>query len=160
MEHMWDDIIQLDELLGGTGNFGTVQGMKITHRRKKAVIDTGSSNTLLSDANTIFLCCLIAQDIEVYQQLILKAWNLHANQKRDSLTDLLKQCLIKPSENDVLEHPFSWKGFHLGDTCQKSLGWLVSPQVELATFGFEDSTLPLLYNMSAPKLSAFVLTVN
>ena len=161
MEYMWDDIIKLDELLGGTGNFGTVQGMKITPEGvKKALIETtgGNSSTLLSDANTIFLCCLIAQDIEVYQQLILKAWNLHANQKRDSLTDLLKQCLIKPSENDLLEHPFSWKGFHLGDTCQKSLGWLVSPQVELARF--EDSTLPLLYNMSAPKLSAFALTVN
>jgi hypothetical protein len=76
----------LDELLGGTGNFGTVQGMKITHRgsKKKAVIETtgGNSSTLLSDANTIFLCCLIARDIEVYQQLILKAWNLHDNQKR------------------------------------------------------------------------------
>lgn len=113
MEHMWDDISLLDQHLGGTGNFGT----------------DGGSN--ISDTNRIFLCCLIAREIDIYQQLILKAWNLHANQKRDSLTDMFNQCLIKPSENNAsLEHPFSWKAFQQGVTCQKSLRWLASSQAE------------------------------
>jgi hypothetical protein len=151
MEHMWDDISQLDQLLGGTGDFGTVQGTKITHRKisNKTTLsgtDGGSNSTRISDTNRIFLCCLIAREINIYQQLILKAWNLHANQKRDSLTDMFNRCLIKPSENNASwEHPFSWKAFQQGATCQKSLGLLVLSQAELATFGFDNSTLPLLF---------------
>ena len=158
MEHMWDDISQLDQLLGGTGNFGTVHGTKITHREnsnKTTLFDTDGGNnisTRISDTNRIFLCCLIAREMEIYQQLILKAWNLLANQKRDSLSDMLNQCLITPSENNVLEYPFSWKAFQLGATCQKSLRWLASSEAqaeELVTFGFDNSTLPLLYNSSS-----------
>lgn len=154
MEHMWDDISQLDQLLGGTGNFGTVHGTKITHREnsnKTTLFDTDGGNnisTRISDTNRIFLCCLIAQEIEIYQQLILKAWNLLANQKYDSLSDMLNQCLIKPSENYVLDYPFSWKAFQQGATCQKSLRWHASSQAEeQATFGFDNSTLPLLYRL-------------
>jgi hypothetical protein len=137
MEHMWDDIIQLDQLFGGTGNFGTYQEVKITHRSEKNAVFL---STDISDTNTIFLCCLIAREIEIYQQLILKAWNLDAIQKRKY----------------ILELPFSWKGFQLGATCRKSLGWFVPPHAALATFGIEDSKLPLVYNMSATKLSVFM----
>ena len=137
MEHMWDDIIQLDQLFGGTGNFGTFQEVKITHRSEKNAVFL---STDISDTNTIFLCCLIAREIEIYQQLILKAWNLDAIQKRKSLNNLLDRCLIEPS-GDILELPFSWKGFQLGATCRKSLGWFVPPHAALATFGIEDSKL-------------------
>jgi hypothetical protein len=121
-----------------------VQGTKITHREKSnktTLFDTdGGSN--ISDTNNIFLCCLIAREIDIYQQLILKAWNLHANQKRDSLTDMFNQCLIKPSENNAsLEHPFSWKAFQQGVTCQKSLRWLASSQAELATWNRATATV-------------------
>jgi hypothetical protein len=116
------------------------------------VVISNNISTRISDTNRILLCCLIAREIDIYLQLILKAWNLLANQKYDSLSGILNQCLIKPSENNVLEYPFSWKAFQLGATCLKSLRWLASSEVqaeELATFGFDNSTMPLLYNSSS-----------
>ena len=122
MEHMWDDIIQLDQLFGGTGNFGTFQEVKITHRSEKNAVFL---STDISDTNTIFLCCLIAREIEIYQQLILKAWNLDAIQKRKSLNNLLDRCLIEPSEKTFWSSRFPGKAFnwarhavnHWGGSC-------------------------------------------
>ena len=114
-EYMWEDIIQLDLLLGGNGNFGKIEGFKISHGSEN---DAAQKSTVISTVNTVFLCCLVAREIEYYQQMILKAVNLDDTQKRDSLTDLLNRCRVEISEDNVLEHPFSWTAFRQGKECR------------------------------------------
>ncbi len=71
----------------------------------------------LSIPNTIFLCCLISKDMEVYQQLILKAANLESVQKCKTLNHLLHQCQVKALVHDPVNHPFQWRAFRQGRTC-------------------------------------------
>ena len=89
-EHMWDDIINLDRLLGGSGNF-SMAGHKHSHGSGNYTVPYDSK---LSEPNTIYLCCLIYKEIHVYQEMILKAFNLNASQKKASLTDLHYRCHI------------------------------------------------------------------
>jgi len=77
-------------------------------------------STDISTSNTALLWCWIYREMEVYQQIILKALNLDDEQKRVTLNDLLSRCLIIPKEKDVLKHPFSWKTFRQGGMCEKS----------------------------------------
>ena len=66
-EHMWEDVIHLDQVLGGTGNYGKVEGFKFTHGSENF---TGAHSTGISTSNTVFLCCLISREMEIYQQMI------------------------------------------------------------------------------------------
>ena len=117
-EHMWEDVIHLDQVLGGTGNYGKVEGFKFTHGSENF---TGAHSTGISTSNTVFLCCLVSREMEIYQQMILKALNLDDEQKRETLNDLLGRCLITPEEKDVLQHPFSWRAFRQGEICSDPL---------------------------------------
>jgi hypothetical protein len=115
---MWEDVIHLDQVLGGTGNYGKMEGFKVTHGSENF---TGAHSTDISTSNTVFLCCLISREIEVYQQMILKALNLDDEQKRETLNDLLGRCLTTSEEKDVLQHPFSWRAFRQGEICSDPL---------------------------------------
>jgi hypothetical protein len=117
-EHMWEDVIHLDQVLGGTGKYGKVEGFKFTHGSENF---TGAHSTGISTSNTVFLCCLISREMEIYQQMILKALNLDDEQKRETLNNLLDRCLIMPEEKDVLQHPFSWRAFRQGEVCSDPL---------------------------------------
>ncbi len=119
IEHVWEDVIHLDQDLGGTGNFSNVEGSKFSHGSEKF---TEPRDTDIGISNTVFLCCLISHEIELYQLLILKALNLADEQKRETLNDLLNRCHIQTRENDVLDHPLSWPVFRRGEECSGLLG--------------------------------------
>jgi hypothetical protein len=116
-EHLWEDVILLDQILGGTGDFGMMEGFKFTHGSENFTTHGNDISTL----NRVFLCCLISREMEVYQQMILKALNLDDKQKRETLDKLLGRCLIKTPEKDLLQHPFSWTAFRQGQTCSGPL---------------------------------------
>ena len=118
-EHVWEDVIHLDQDLGGTGNFRNVEGFKFSHGSEKFTEPRGTD---IGTSNALFLCCLISHDIEFYQLLILKALNLADKQKRETLNDLSNRCHIKTDEEDLLEHPFSWPAFRRGEECSGLLG--------------------------------------
>ena len=114
-ERLWEDVIHLDRILGGTGDFGRRNGLKHSHGSENY---TAPHSADLSVPNTIFLCCLIYKDMEAYQHLILKAANLDDAQKRETLSHLLQRCQINSSENDPVNHPFQWRAFRQGRTCR------------------------------------------
>ena len=118
-EHVWEDVIHLDQDLGGTGNFRNVEGFKFSHGSEKFTEPRGTD---IGTSNALFLCCLISHDIEFYQLLILKALNPADKQKRETLNDLSNRCHIKTDEEDLLEHPFSWPAFRQGEECSGLLG--------------------------------------
>ena len=120
---MWDDIVHLDKLLGGSGEF-KMAGHKHTHGSEKYSVAYDST---LSESNTIYLCCLIYKEIQVYQDMILKSLNLDHSQKRESLTSLLTRCHADETSEDIdnnldlMVEPYSWAGFRKSTTCTSLL---------------------------------------
>lgn len=119
-EHLWDDVVHLDKLLGGTGDFGNLTGTKSTHGSEKY-----QYNNELSESNTVFLCCLLHKDLESYQAIILRALNLEYDEKQEALGHLLNRCQVKATEDDttdLVQDPFSWEEFRQSQVCRESLG--------------------------------------
>ena len=118
-ERMWDDITKLEQALGGLGEFKNA-GLKHTHGSEKYVVPYDAK---LSAPNTKYLCCLIHDDIEIYQQLILKSFNLDGLQKHESLSNLMTRCLINETEvegRDLLVESFSWKAYSQSSICNST----------------------------------------
>mmetsp|Transcript_34270 Transcript_34270/g.82887 ORF Transcript_34270/g.82887 Transcript_34270/m.82887 type:complete len:391 (+) Transcript_34270:98-1270(+) len=111
MESMWDDVMRLDLALGGTGEIrGT--GTKLTHGSERH-----DYNANLTLPNQIYLCCLLQSEMEAYQRLVLKAFNLNYFQKNKTLSALLAKCNIN-AVGDLVRDPFSWrKWYHKSGTC-------------------------------------------
>ena len=110
-EHLWEDTIHLDKLVGGSGNF-SFEGYKFSHGSEK-----WKENSILSPANAQYLCCQIYEEMIVYQDLILKSFNLNQHQKLETMRNTLKRCQIE--EIDTL--PFHWNRYY-EDTCKGILG--------------------------------------
>ena len=116
-EHLWDDMIRLDKRLGGDGNFAW-QGAKETHGSESYA----PSSTSIAPENAAYLCCLMYGEIEVYQELILKAVNLNDEEKREDLVKVMRHCQMDVSDGDVdLASPFSWHEFGKGANCRRIL---------------------------------------
>eukprot|EP00581_Thalassiosira_minuscula_P003550 CAMPEP_0183747336 /NCGR_PEP_ID=MMETSP0737-20130205/67214_1 /TAXON_ID=385413 /ORGANISM="Thalassiosira miniscula, Strain CCMP1093" /LENGTH=449 /DNA_ID=CAMNT_0025983045 /DNA_START=498 /DNA_END=1846 /DNA_ORIENTATION=- len=116
-EHLWEDTIALDKELGGSGDFGKQEGRQETHGSETFA----SNSTELTSANAAYLCCVIYREIEVYQELILKAVNLNVDEKHDDIMKLMAHCQINvPAENtvDFVSDPYSWSDFSNGDGCK------------------------------------------
>jgi hypothetical protein len=105
-EHLWEDVIALDKSLGGTGNFSEA-GSRFTHGVEKFAY-----NTKLSPSDAAFLCCLLHEEMDVYQTVILKAFNLNETEKHETLGNVLTHCRIE-TRQDLLEDPFSWSAYHV-----------------------------------------------
>ncbi|KAL7546473.1 hypothetical protein ACHAWF_009805, partial [Thalassiosira exigua] len=105
MESMWDDIVQLDQMLGGSGH---VRGMGLKHTHGSENY-TSSFNKTLSAPDKIYLCCLIYEEIVAYQSLVLRAFNLNATQKEETISNLLDQCQINDIRMLPREIPFPWQ---------------------------------------------------
>ena len=125
-EHLWEDVVRMDRTIGGTGDFGDVEGYKFSHGSegydselsREGTDDVGGG----SASNAAFLCCLIYRDIGFYQRLILMASNLSDEQKRESMHDLFDKCRVKaPGDDVVLKQPFSWRLHREGGTCSDLL---------------------------------------
>mmetsp|Transcript_25505 Transcript_25505/g.31345 ORF Transcript_25505/g.31345 Transcript_25505/m.31345 type:complete len:402 (+) Transcript_25505:82-1287(+) len=113
-ENLWEDLIHMDRLVGGDGHW-TRMKKQVTH---------GSQNfkysSDISPDGINFLCCVIYDDMDAYQTLIIKAANLNDTQKRETLLAVMSHCQIDTSGTDVLENPFSWPSFY-NDTCKSSV---------------------------------------
>ena len=115
-EHLWDDMIRLDKRLGGDGNFAR-QGAKETHGSE--TWSHAPNSTSIAPENAAYLCCLMYGEFEVYQELILRAVNLHDEEKREDLVKVMRHCQMDVSDGDIdlLATPFSWQEFGEGPHC-------------------------------------------
>lgn len=87
MNQMWGDLKALDWQLGGTGNFGAVEGSAYTHGS-----ESYKSSTSVSDASVQFLCCALLAELEIYRDLIVAAANLRVRDKRETIQEAVKRC--------------------------------------------------------------------
>lgn len=113
-ENMWEDIMALDQMVGGTGNF-TIVGTKVTHGSEKWAGKTQYSADL-SPTNTKYLCCILYSELDIYQELILEAVNLNDAQRRETLSNVLAHCQLD-FKGDPFSTPFSWKHVFGNATC-------------------------------------------
>lgn len=105
LENIWDDVITLDGTLGGSGKQIKGVGSRKTHGSE----NYAPENQTLSVANTMYLCCLVYKEIEVYQTLVLKAFNLNTTQKEETLSKLLDHCHIDKATVLPRLIPFPWQ---------------------------------------------------
>jgi hypothetical protein len=106
-EHFWNDTTKLDLALGGDGNF---KDGKLQHAHGSSA--TKSRRTLSHDASRA-ICCVIYEDVATYQNLILLAENLDAEEKRKTLHLVFSECGVDPDVvEDPVESPFSWHDWH------------------------------------------------
>mmetsp|Transcript_26315 Transcript_26315/g.39859 ORF Transcript_26315/g.39859 Transcript_26315/m.39859 type:complete len:327 (+) Transcript_26315:354-1334(+) len=112
-EHMWEDLLFLDTLVGGTGT-NSKAGFQFTHHGIETNNKTGAAADLLTMPNRKYLCCILYKEMEIYQLLIQRAINLNESQKIQSSSDLLTSCSIPnyDSSMSLLKDPFSWKGYY------------------------------------------------
>ena len=117
-EHLWDDMIRLDKRLGGDGYF-VQEGAKRTHGSESYAPD---NSTFIAPENSAYLCCVMYGEIEVYQELILKAVNLNDDEKRGDLVKVMRHCQMDVADGGVdLSAPFSWQEFGKGADCRRIL---------------------------------------
>jgi hypothetical protein len=104
-DYLWEDIIRLDQYVGGNGHF-------VKKGTKKNYFPGEMGNfSHVSVSNSVFLCCLLYEELHYYQQLILKAVNLDDLQKRDTLYPLLNRCQMTAS------HTYSFRNFREENIC-------------------------------------------
>eukprot|EP00934_Nitzschia_sp_Nitz4_P006324 Nitzschia sp. Nitz4//scaffold224_size33420//73//1137//NITZ4_007885-RA/size33420-processed-gene-0.34-mRNA-1//-1//CDS//3329542635//6314//frame0 len=104
-ESLWEDTKNLDLWLGGDGNLGV---------GKESVLETsGGSESFtvkseLTSEWTKKLCCLMAHEIQLYEDLIRHSLNLMDSEKAETLTVVYEQCGVT---GNVLSETFDWDGW-------------------------------------------------
>lgn len=85
--HMWEDLVNLDRLLGGNGTFGDMHGSQVTHGSH-----THAHKRPLSDSGYKLLCCGLEGELKIHNYLLRRATNLDENSKADSQLETLAKC--------------------------------------------------------------------
>ena len=86
-EHEWNDMVQLDKLLGGTGNF-TNEAKSVSHGSEKYI------PAPVSESAYHKLCCVLEREIEIYMDLLDSVENLSKQQKQESIDSVREKCGI------------------------------------------------------------------
>lgn len=86
-ESLRDDIIAIDEMVGGTGQFSAL-GQRRSHGSEAYRV----RSRLSTPAQKATLCCYLAEELHNYEMLIRKAANLSPTEKVATLTVLYNDC--------------------------------------------------------------------
>ena len=117
-KHLWDDVISLDKSFGGDGYF-KMKGRKYSHG-SQGWTGAAKYTAALQPSNAKYLCCLIYDEIKVYQHLVLRSFNLNDTEKRETMMETLNQCQIGDTSDDSFHLPFSFTSYYK-NTCEKEI---------------------------------------
>ena len=89
-EHLWKDASSLDIQLNGTGKYNTTANKNVTH---------GSENyhkhtTTLSKVGYERICCMLIDEIDVFEDILYRGENLSLKDKIDTIRDVERKCGI------------------------------------------------------------------
>ena len=90
MESLWNDLQALDRQLGGTGDFGAMEGSAYTHGSERY-----NSSAVSDQAFSRFCCALHTTELPRYRELILAAANLSDQDKSDTIRAAAERCGYK-----------------------------------------------------------------
>jgi hypothetical protein len=85
--HMWEDVVALDRLLGGSGKFVN-HGRAISHGSEKFYSSPVSKEAYGK------LCCVLEHEIYLYLDALKRSINLDALTKLESEEDLRQKCQV------------------------------------------------------------------
>lgn len=89
-EQMWEDTARLETWAGGRARRFLNQrtkGLRVSHGSESFAVTTGIRGPL-----AVGMCCVLADDIQVYQDLIVVALNLKRAEKVESLQSVRRRC--------------------------------------------------------------------
>lgn len=87
-EHLWDDLTRLEVLMGGqVSTYGSLPHVQSTQGSENSAVNTEMS----ADAATA-LCCVVPDELRVYQSFLAAAVNLRPSDIRESLVALHETC--------------------------------------------------------------------
>mgnify|MGYP005841851269 CR=1 FL=1 len=89
-EHEWEDMVELDKRMGGTGNFSN-EGKSISHGSEKYHPSPVSTEAYQK------LCCVLEQEIEIYMDIMDRVDNLNEEQKQEGIEKLRVKCQVDVS---------------------------------------------------------------
>ena len=87
-ESLWKDFKDLDVQLGGSGNFGAIEGTRDSHGS-----ETYKKNVTTPSLDQYsLLCCALSDEMELYRHLMNRAVNLNGDEKETTILNAAKQC--------------------------------------------------------------------
>ncbi len=96
-EHLWEDLLNIDRILGGSGHFDHV-GRVYTHGSQSHSVRQG-----LSRRGKEIVCCYLAKEMHLYEALVRGAINLIPPEMNETIVDVYEQCGVAVDES------FSWE---------------------------------------------------
>jgi len=87
-EFLWDDIKDIDMMLGGKGTFGEIEGSRDSHGSEQYK----RSNKTLSVADYGSLCCALMQEMDIYRRLVELAVNLDEDATKATIASTAQKC--------------------------------------------------------------------
>jgi len=89
-EYLWQDASSLDILLNGTGKYNTTTNKNITHGSEYYHKHTST----LSNLGYERICCMLIDEIDVFEDILYKGENLSLKDKINTIRDVERQCGI------------------------------------------------------------------
>jgi hypothetical protein len=87
MEELWQDLGDLDRLLGGDGTFGHLHGSSITHGSQHH-----KYHRSVSESSATLLCCALQDEMRIFRDLMNRATNLDKETKLESSLQTVTRC--------------------------------------------------------------------
>jgi Sulfotransferase family len=103
-EVLWDDLQSLDRRLDGFGDFSILDVGRVSNQNKLIKVEQTQKQKDDDKQNWRNLCCALAKENSVYQDILNLAENLSGVQKLGTMTNLWKLCGL--SDQDLLRY---WK---------------------------------------------------
>ena len=104
LAHLWDDIIFLDQATGGSGKFESAG----VASRKTVSTSKDPTSSIITSQQYKQLCCVLMEEIKVYQKLILRADNLNGEEKQEDLRQVSNICGAEVVEGGIVD----WDDWH------------------------------------------------
>lgn len=116
--HMWDDMVSLEQYVGGSSTFDTLVGTHYSHgseKYKQISMLSNSSTTTTTSTNSKTgviplpagalksLCCAMINEIILYRSILYKASNLNDEQKQSTFQEDLQRCNYDDFDTMLLE---------------------------------------------------------
>lgn len=89
-DFLWDDIKKIDQSLGGTGDFGEMEGRAVTHGSQHHVHKKDD----LPNEFVQLLCCQLMDEMQVYHTIIQKAANWDESTRQLEWDRALSRCVV------------------------------------------------------------------
>jgi hypothetical protein len=86
-EDMWQDLVNLDRLLGGDGVFGHLHGSSVTHGSEKH-----KDRRSISESGAKLFCCALQDELRIFRDLMNRATNLDRETKLESSLKTVIRC--------------------------------------------------------------------